>query len=274
MKTSVTISMVPSLSRGPWIYWEDLDTSIGKAKALGFDAVELFPESVAAIDPAQLAALLQQHGMELSALGTGAGKALHRLSLTSAQAEIRAQGRAFVAAMIEAAAPFHAAVIIGSMQGVVEASVERSEALAWLRAALNELGDLAQRHGVMLLIEPLNRYETDVLNRISDGVEIVQSLDTDGVAILADLFHMNIEEQSLPSSIREAAGRVGFVHIADSNRRAAGLGHINFAEVVEALQAIGYDGYVSAEALPYPSPDEAAAQTMSACRALGLGRRP
>jgi sugar phosphate isomerase/epimerase len=274
MKTSVTISMVPSLNKGPWIYWEDLNTSIGKAKALGFDAVELFPESAAAVNPAKLAALLQEHGMQLSAIGTGAGKALHRLTFTSAHAEIRARARIFVAEMIEAAAPFRAAVIIGSMQGVLEAGVDRREAHAWLRDVLNELGSFAWQRGVTLLIEPLNRYETDVLNRVSDGVELVRSLDTDGVAILADLFHMNIEEQSLAASIREAAGHIGFVHLADSNRQPAGLGHTNFVEVVEALKAIGYDGYVSAEALPYPSPDEAAAQTISACRALGLGRMP
>jgi sugar phosphate isomerase/epimerase len=271
MKTSATVTLVPTLSEGPWIYWEDLGVSISKAKHAGFDAVELFPASAEAIQIQELARLLEQYQMTISAFGSGAGKALFNLHLTSPNESLRLEARSFIASLIDVAAQFGAPVIIGSMQGSLEKNVTRPRALDWLADALNELGERAKSQGVKLLFEPLNRYETDIINRIADGARLVRSLSTDNVALLADLFHMNIEEISLPTAIRAAAGDIGFVHLADSNRRAAGFGHIDFAAVFEAFHAISYNGYLSAEVFPYPHSDHAAAQTISTCRAFGLG---
>lgn len=270
MKTSVTITLVPALSKGPWIYWEDLAVSIPKAKAAGFDAVELFPASPEEFDVDLLARSLHQCGIEVSAFGSGAGKAVFGLHLTSPDESLRLSAREYIGRLIDLAARFGAPVIIGSMQGSLEKGVTRLQALGWLREALNELGERAKTRGVKLILEPLNRYETDIINRIVDGMEMIGSLTTDNVVLLADLFHMNIEEDSLPSAIRAAKGYIGYVHLADSNRRPAGLGHTGFEGVIEALRGISYDGYISAEALPYPDPDRAAAQTISACRTLGI----
>lgn len=270
MKTSVTITLVPALSQGPWIYWEGLEASIPKAKAAGFDAVELFPASPELFDVDLLGRLLHQYHIEVSAFGSGAGKAVFGLHLTSLDGTLRLRAREYVAQLIDLAARFGAPVIIGSMQGSLQKGVTRVQALAWLREALDDLGERAKTQGAKLLFEPLNRYETDIINRIGDAMELVRSLSTDNVALLADLFHMNIEEDSLPGAIHAAKDHLGYVHLADSNRRPAGLGHIGFAGVIEALKAIGFEGYVSAEALPYPDPDRAAAQTMSACRSLGI----
>lgn len=270
MKTSVTITQVPSLSKGPWIYWEDPEVSIPKAKAVGFDAVELFPASPESIDADRLERLLHQQGIVVSAFGSGAGKALHGLHLISPDGTVRMKACNYAGSLIEVGARFGAPVIIGSMQGSMEKGVTRAQALRWLREALNELGNKAKIRGVKLIFEPLNRYETDMINRLAEGVELIRSLSTDNVVLLADLFHMNIEEVSLPAALCAAKGYIGYVHLADSNRRPAGLGHTCMTGVIEALKAIGYDGYLSAEALPYPDPDRAAAQTMSACRALGI----
>ena len=89
-------------------------------------------------------------------------------------------------------------------------------------------------------------------------------LETGDVTLLTDLFHMNIEEASIGDALRENAEYVGHVHFADSNRRPVGLGHTDMTDIVAALKEIGYTGYASAEAFPYPDPDEAAAQTLSA----------
>jgi sugar phosphate isomerase/epimerase len=86
------------------------------------------------------------------------------------------------------------------------------------------------------------------------------------VKLLCDLFHMNLEEVSLAEALRNAGQHVGHVHFADSNRRAVGFGHTDLAPVVQALREIGYAGAVSAEILPLPDSDAAAAQTMQAYR--------
>lgn len=266
IKSCVTISLVSSLAGGPWIYWDDLEISIPKAKATGFDAVELFTASADAVNPDMLSGLLDEHDIKLAATGTGAGRALHHLHLASPDKQIRSKACDFVQAMIDFAAQFGAPAIIGSMQGCIEEGIERQQALTWLAEGLNELGQKAAAHGVRLIFEPLNRYETNLITRLGDGVDLIKSLECDNVFLLADLFHMNIEEESIAGTIRTAAGRIGHVHFVDSNRRPAGTGHIDLAEVAEALGEIGFDGYASAEALPYPDPDAAAAQTIVAFR--------
>jgi sugar phosphate isomerase/epimerase len=121
-------------------------------------------------------------------------------------------------------------------------------------------------HGTKLLYEPLNRYETNLFNNIADTAAWLRTLKTHRIRILADLFHMNIEEPALPSALRAAGSLVGHIHFADSNRRAIGLGHTNAAPIVAALREIGYDGYLSAEILPLPDADTAAQRTIESFR--------
>lgn len=98
-----------------------------------------------------------------------------------------------------------------------------------------------------LFLEPLNRYEAYFLNRVGQAVEIAQALQHPRVRVLADLFHMNIEETSLNDPIRAAGSLLGHVHIADNNRLQPGLGMLDFRPAFAALNAIGYAGYVSIE---------------------------
>ncbi|GAB3252071.1 sugar phosphate isomerase/epimerase [Larkinella harenae] len=262
MKSAVTIALVPELKMGPWIYWSDLETSMAKAASLGFDAVELFTASADAVAPDRLAALSEQFGVKIAAVGTGAGKVIHGLTLTDPDEQVRSKAVAFIADMIEFGAGYGAPAIIGSMQGNVAAGVEREQALQWLAEGLNILGKQAGDQGVTLIYEPLNRYETNLVNRLEDGVDLLKSLDNQYVKLLADLFHMNIEETSLAESIRLAGSYIGHVHFADSNRRPVGFGHTPLEDIAKALKEIDYQGYVSAEAFPWPDPDQAAQQTI------------
>jgi sugar phosphate isomerase/epimerase len=166
--------------------------------------------------------------------------------------------------IVETAAALGAPAIIGVIQGKAEETVTHPQAIAWLAEALEELGALAERAGQVLLYEPLNRYETNLFNRIEETAGFLRSLRTRGVRILADMFHMNIEEASLPDAIRRAGPLLGHFHFADSNRLAIGWGHSRVEPVAAALREIGYSGYISGEALPRPGSEAAAAQTMRA----------
>lgn len=266
MQSSVTVSLVPEARGGPFVFWGDPAVACAQAAALGFDAVEIFPRTAASLDARLLQPLLSQHRLKLAAVGTGAGWVVHRLRLTDPDAAIRARAREFVAAIIDFAGGFGAPAIIGSMQGRFDGQVSREQALTWLHEALEELGPRAQAHGVPLLFEPLNRYETNLVNTVAEGLALLQSLLTENVKLLCDLFHMNLEEASLADALRAAGQRLGHVHFADSNRRAIGFGHTNIAPVAQALHDIGYAGYLSAEILPLPDSDAAARQTMEAYR--------
>jgi sugar phosphate isomerase/epimerase len=266
MKSAVTICLVPEAHGGPFVFHGGLAAGCSRAAAHGFDAVEIFPPSADAIDAAELERQLAANQLAVAAFGTGAGRLLHELTLISPDAATRSQARRFIAALIELGGRFGAPAIIGSMQGRVACNQDREQSLFWLREALEELGELAAAHKVPLLLEPLNRYETNLLNRLDQTITFLETLTTRNVRILADLFHMNIEEADLGAALREAGERVGHIHFADSNRRAIGFGHTDIAPIMAALREIGYTGYLSAEIFPLPSADEAARQTIVAIR--------
>lgn len=265
MKSCVTIALVSSITTGPWIYWNDLEAGMRKAAVLGFDGVELF--TATALPPVPLLRLKEQYGIAIAAVGTGAGKVINGLTLTDADATVRAEAIAYIRSMIGFGAALGAPAIIGSMQGNVPADTDRLQAMDWLAEGLNVLGAEAEAKGVTLIYEPLNRYETNLINRLGDATQLVQSLKTTNVRLLADLFHMNIEEPSLADSIRQGGSLIGHVHFADSNRGPVGQGHTSIEEVARALAQINYQGYVSAEAFPWPTSDEAARQTIASYRA-------
>jgi sugar phosphate isomerase/epimerase len=99
-------------------------------------------------------------------------------------------------------------------------------------------------------------------NSVAAGVELLSSLESDRVVLLADLFHMNIEEEDIAAALRTGGAKIGHVHFVDSNRRPAGCGHLDYAPIIDALCDIGYRGYLSAECLPWPDSAMAAKQTI------------
>jgi sugar phosphate isomerase/epimerase len=129
---------------------------------------------------------------------------------------------------------------------------------------LHRAADRAAAAGVRLVLEPLNRYESDIVNNAAEGLALLAEVGHDHLGLLLDTFHMNIEEPDYAESIAAvmAVGRLWHVHLGDSNRWPSGYGHIDFAEILLALRRTGYDGYLSAELLPRPDPDEAAAATI------------
>jgi sugar phosphate isomerase/epimerase len=267
IRSSVTVSLVPEARGGPFVFWDDLPAACRKAKALGFDAIEVFPPSADAPELTELPALLSDHGLALAAVGTGAGWAREKLHLCLPDLTARNKARDFILSIVDFAGPLGAPAIIGSMQGRSGGEgVDATTARRFLCDALEEVGAYAATYGVPLIYEPLNRYETNLATTVAAGVELLDALSTTNVKLLADLFHMNIEEQDIAGALRAGGAHVGHVHFVDSNRRPAGLGHTDFAPIANALRAIRYSGFVSAEAFPYPDPDAAAQATIDAFR--------
>jgi sugar phosphate isomerase/epimerase len=268
MKSAITLSLVPETRRGPFVYSGDLDEGFERAAKLGFDAVEIFLTSAQATEAHRLKELTQEHGLNISTFGTGAGWVKHKLRLTDPDANIRQRAREFIREMVDLAASFGAPVIIGSMQGNREGTVSREQAIAWLAEALEELGARAADQGVPLLYEFLNRYETNLFNRVAESLEFLRTLRTQNIKLLCDLFHMNIEEADVSAALRLAGPKLGHIHFADSNRQAVGFGHTDMKPIMVALRDIGYSGYLSAEVFPLPDGDTAAKQTIESFRKL------
>lgn len=268
IRSAVTVSLVEAARGGPFVFWHDLSGACRAARELGFDAIELFAPGPTAVAQHELRTLLAEHQLALAAVGTGAGWVRHKLHLTHPDRAIRVQAADFIRSMIDFGGPLGAPAIIGSMQGRHGEGVDRDTALAYLAEGLEALGAHAAQYNVPLIYEPLNRYETNLCNTVEQGTALLDRLTTQNVVLLADLFHMNIEEQDIGTALQAGGKRIGHLHFVDSNRRAAGWGHLDYAPVVAALRAIGYNGYISAEALPWPDPVAAAQQTMAAYRRL------
>jgi sugar phosphate isomerase/epimerase len=128
-----------------------------------------------------------------------------------------------------------------------EVSRTQEEVRLVLLDALEELGEHADGEGVMVLLEPLNRYEDHMLNRLDQAVELSKATGIDSVRVMGDLFHMNIEEDDPAESICRADGYLAHIHLADSNRAHPEAGHNDFAAAIGALRDIGFDGYLAME---------------------------
>ncbi|MEK6248552.1 MAG: sugar phosphate isomerase/epimerase [Planctomycetales bacterium] len=266
LSSCVTISLVEEARGGPFVFWSDLANSCQTAKEIGFDAVEIFAPGPDTFADGQLERLLNDLDLKLAALGTGGGWVIHGWHLCSPDSRQRAKAIDFIRSMIDVAGRFGAMAIIGSMQGRHGDDVDKPTAIGYLREALQQLGEHAQQYELPLIYEPLNRYETNLINTMAESVAFLNSLQTENVRLLADLFHMNIEESSIATAVRTAGQHLGHIHLVDSNRQAAGLGHIDYDPIAEAVRDIGYSGTLSAEALPHPTPEDAARQTIETYR--------
>ena len=273
MKSAITLAQVPEAKAGPFVFHQPLPEGFVQASELGFDAVELFLPGPDFISPDDVNALAAAHNLSIAAVGTGAGMVQHGLSLTDPDPEKRREALSFVISMIDFGGQVGAPAILGSMQGKWGGEISRDKSLTWLTEALQAADERAAHHGLTFIYEPLNRYETNQFNQLVPAAAYLDQHNLDHTVLLADLFHMNIEEPDLGEALRNAGPRVGHVHFADSNRQAVGFGHTEMTSVLAALEEIGYSGYLSAEIFPLPDADTAAHQTIKAFQQL-VGSRP
>jgi sugar phosphate isomerase/epimerase len=116
-----------------------------------------------------------------------------------------------------------------------------------LLESLDELGEHAAREGVLMLLEPINRYEDHMVNTVGQAAELCRELGQPAVRIAADTYHMNIEEADVCAALASVAPLLGAVHLSDSNRFEPGAGHVDFGAVLATLRGARFDGALSLE---------------------------
>ncbi len=242
---------------------------------LGYDAVELAVRDPRLLDHAAVAHLARGLSLPVVALGTGQAYLEEGLSLTAAEEELRRGAAARLRAHIELAARLAAVeqprVIVGLIRGKSGGKIDRAEAQHILADALHGLCGSAGALGVELVLEPVNRYESDLINTAKEAMALIEQVDCANLRLLLDTFHMNIEEANPEESLKgvAAAGRLGHLHLADSNRHAPGRGHIQFDALLRAAEASGYRGALSMEIMPLPDPRSAASLALEHLQKLG-----
>ena len=236
----------------------DWSKNVAKIARWGYDGVELAIRDPALVDPEELAQAAASHGLEVPAIGTGQAWGEEGLSFTDPDPAVRAAALARARSHIPFAARTGAVVIIGLLRGILKPGVSPRQAMDWLVDALQECCAAARSHGVRFALEPLNRYETPLVNTAAEGLDLLDRVGADNLGLLLDTFHMNIEEPAIEESIRACGDRIFHFHVADSNRWHPGAGHLDFHSILETLLATGYGGYVSGEFMPVPDADTAA----------------
>ncbi len=204
----------------------------------------------------------------MPAIGTGQAWGEEGLSFSDPDPAVRAAAIQRVKDHVPVADHFGAVIIIGLLRGIVKPGVKQEDAWNWVVEALQECSRVAAPHGVRLALEPINRYETTLINNVEQGLDLIAQVGADNFGLLLDTFHMNIEDASLEGSIRAAGDRIFHFHVADSNRWYPGAGHIDFRSVLDTLFKTGYNGWVSGEFMPMPNADTAAEKAVAFLRRL------
>ena len=246
----------------------DLSENVAKIARWGYDGVELAIRDPGLVNPDELAEAVAASNLEVPAIGTGQAWGEEGLSFTDPDPAIRAAAIARARSHIPFAARTGAVVIIGLLRGVLKPGVSRRQALDWQVAALEECCAAARPHGVRFALEPLNRYETPLVNNAAEGLDLLERVTASNMGLLLDTFHMNIEEAVIEDSIRACGDRIFHFHVADSNRWHPGAGHLDFRSILETLYATGYRGYISGEFMPLPDANTAAQKSIGFLRQM------
>jgi len=268
MKIGIAVAPREALPSAFVVFRDDLDVSIRKAQVLGYDGVELALLHPGQIDPGRIERLLQECGLEIPMISSGQVFAEGGLCFTSPDKAIRDRAISRIKGLIDLARRFGSMANIGRVRGPLDPGQSRREAEDRFLDAMNELALYAAPKGIAIALEPVNRYEINFINRVEEAVEIIERLGRPNIKVMPDVFHMNIEDRSIEGSLAAHIDHIAYIHFADSNRLAPGMGHLNFPNIVSVLKSVGYSGYVTAEILPYPTPDEAAAQAARYLRTL------
>jgi 5-keto-L-gluconate epimerase len=264
-KMEIGVSLSPSRTAfAPLLFSGDLEKGLIAASQLGYDGVELSLLDSSKLNHASIMRRLQELSLKVFAIATGQTFVTDGCSLYSNDAAKRRKAVERIMGHIDFAVELRCMVIIGGIRG----SVEAAQPTEWISSAekgvmaIRTCVEYAERAGIVLLIEPINRYETNVVNTLEQGMDLIDQIGTSNLKLLPDTFHMNMEEPSIRKSIIKAASAIGYVHFADSNRWAPGCGHIDFSSVVSALRESGYTGPVDIEVLPKPDDYTAAEQAI------------
>jgi D-psicose/D-tagatose/L-ribulose 3-epimerase len=220
-----------------------------RVKAIGFDILEICVEDPATIDAPAIHDRAARMGVSVTICGAFGPTR----DLSSEDAAVRQAGLSYLERCIDFAGVLGSPFVSGPMYAAVGNTRlldERARGDQWQRAvgSLRSAAAYAAGQGVKLAIEPLNRFETDLVNTVDQGLRLIDDVEADNVGLLLDTFHMNIEEKDIPAAIRRAAGRIVEFHACSNDRGTPGEDHLPWSEIAAALREVRFEGPVVIEA--------------------------
>ncbi|MBO0993119.1 sugar phosphate isomerase/epimerase family protein [Bacillus sp. SD088] len=216
---------------------------IEKVKKMGFDYIEICIEDPETIDVNAIKQRLK--ATDLEALVCGAFGSMRDIS--SEDESIREGGVEYIKHCIDIAAELGSPLVSGPMYSATGktrllSGTEKEQQIEWAVINMKRAAEYAQAKDIKLAVEPLNRYETDFMNTVQQGLEFFEKVGYDNVGFLLDTFHMNLEEKSIPEAIKLANDKIFNFHSCENDRGTPGTGNIPWNEVAQALKVINYTG--------------------------------
>ena len=270
MKLSLAVQTPEAPERSPIsLLSGSFDEMAAKAADWGADGLELMPLDVTRLDPAEISATLARHRLESCAVGTALFTILGGITLLDPDAEKAALAKERLFRAIEFASALGAPLLtIGGFRGRFSAlgNDGRGRFIEILRRA----GDFASLNKVRIVLEPINRYQSDGIASAAEGLQFLADLDHPSVGLLIDTCHMTMVESSWTEPFRQvmAAGKLWHVHLAESNRLPPGNGLVDFPAILNVLKEIGYNQHLTLEVFAKPDPDTAAREGLAYIRQL------
>jgi sugar phosphate isomerase/epimerase len=232
------------LSTHNWMRAEPLDVTLRRIKAYGYESIEISGEPEQ-YDVNETRGHLKEHGIRCWGAVT---LMLGERNLAAKDEGQRAMSVQYVKDVITMISELDGEVLtlVPATVGKVVPDATPEEEWKWVVDATKECFAHAKTRGVRIAVEPLNRFETYLFNRCAQALALAEAVDPE-CGVCLDAFHLNIEESDVLEAIRLAGDRLYDFHVADNNRFAAGLGHIDWAAIVGTLKEIGYDGALTNE---------------------------
>ena len=224
---------------------DDVVPYIEEAARLGFDGVELSLLGMTKDNVARIRKCLDETGLELTCTP---GLSLAQ-DITSDDPEIRRAGTAYLRDAVQTGAALGSSMLSGVIFAPWGKRLMEKREARWNRSveALKSVAPLAQDQGVVLGIEAINRFETDLVTTAEQAVRLANDVNEDNVGVLLDSFHMNIEEKDIALALRHAKAKLVHFHCVENDRGVPGSGHTPWPQVFEGLKSAGYDGWLTLE---------------------------
>ncbi len=224
-------------------------------KSLNYDGIELSLLEPEKIDVKKINEIKDSYKMEIPALGTGSTFIRFGYSFGDTRESIRKKAIERMDKYIKFAQETQSKVIIGLIRGRYKYDSNPQKERENVISSLKECCSLAENNGVQLLFEPINRFEIDSYNTISESIELIEEIGSNNLKLLVDSFHTYLEEDpaNIWEYLKEIAHFVGHIHLADTTRRAPGSGHFDFKTFLNIFKNLGYGEFISVETIMKPS---------------------
>lgn len=232
------------LSMHNWMRAEPIDVTIRRLAKYGYKSIEISGEPEI-FDTKEVGKLLKDNGL---ACWGSVSLMFEGRDLIHTDPAVRESSVQYIKDCITMVKELggHEMTIVPSQVGKVAAMDTPEQEWAWAVEGLREIYPHAQAAGVLMALEPLNRFETNFINRADQAVLLAEEVGPDcGVCI--DTFHLNIEEVDMYEAIRNSASRLVDFHVADNNRMACGMGALDWPKIIGTLKEVGYDGAITVE---------------------------